>query len=637
MRTVFLQVFAAAFLCNAAMAQGATPLPLPVDRPVDFATDIHPVLAENCYKCHAGEKRRGGLQVSSREALLEGGETKPAIVPGDSAKSFLIQLVVGLEDGTQMPPEGDPLPSEVISLLRAWIDQGAQWSLDIPDERAYQTPLAPREVALPAPESGRNPIDQLLDAYYAANEVTPPAAPVPDPIFLRRIYTDVIGLPPTVEQLDAFIADGSRNRLTKVADALLNDHQGYAEHWMTFWNDALRNDFQGTGYIDGGRTQITQWLYDSLYYNMPYDQFVLQLLSPTSANEGFIKGIKWRGSVNASQTTNLQAAQNVSQLFMGVNLKCASCHDSFVNQWTLDEAYALAAVFTDEPLEVVRCDSGTGRMAKARFLFPELGTIDEDRGQRGKQAQLARLVTSEENGRFARTIVNRMWAVYFGHGLVEPLDDLDQEPWNADILDWLSTDLAQNGFDLRRLMRHIVTSEAYRRPIDHEFDPKEPYVFRGPLAKRLSAEQFVDAIYRSNGIWSTNNNFNPPRVAEAYQNQVRAWRAVSDAMTKILGRPDRAQVTLRREQFPTTLQALELNNGDIFTALNARAAEAYGDVATQEPDTLIDSIYRKTLLRLPTDDERAIARDVVGAPPKTEGIADLLWALWMLPEFQYIH
>src|SRR5579862_3604292 len=144
---------------------------------------------------------------------------------------------------------------------------------------------------------------------------------------------------------------------------------------MTFWNDALRNDYKGTGYIDGGRKQITTWLYAALATNMGYNQFVGQLINPTTESEGFTKGIVWRGTVNASQTPQMQAAQNISQVFMGVNLKCASCHDSFINDWKLSDAYGLAAIYSDESLQEFRCDKPTGVWAQPRFIYPELGEI----------------------------------------------------------------------------------------------------------------------------------------------------------------------------------------------------------------------------------------------------------------------
>ena len=121
---------------------------------------------------------------------------------------------------------------------------------------------------------------------------------------------------------------------------------------------------------------------------MPYDQFVTQLVNPTTNSEGFINGISWRGAINASQKPVMQAAQSLGQVFMGVNLKCASCHDSFVNDWALADAYGLAAIYADAPLELVHCDKPTGKKAAVRFLYPEIGTLD---AQAAKGDRLKRL------------------------------------------------------------------------------------------------------------------------------------------------------------------------------------------------------------------------------------------------------
>ncbi len=125
----------------------------------------------------------------------------------------------------------------------------------------------------------------------------------------------------------------------------------------------MRNDYVGTGYIDGGRRPISRWLITALRGNKPYDAFVRELVAPSVESEGFANGIIWRGRVNASQIRELQFSQNVGQVFLGINLKCASCHDSFIDDWKLEDAYGLAAVVADAPLEIHRCDMPTGRTA----------------------------------------------------------------------------------------------------------------------------------------------------------------------------------------------------------------------------------------------------------------------------------
>merc|ERR1712023_582787 len=150
---------------------------------------------------------------------------------------------------------------------------------------------------------------------------------------------------------------------------------------------------------------------------------VRQLIAPpNSASEGFIKGIKWRGEVNSSQTLEIQFAQNVSQVFLGINMKCASCHDSFIDRWTLEEAYSLAAIFSERPLEINRCDKPTGKMATPKWIFPELGEVDAGADKKGRLQQLAALMTHPENGRFSRTLVNRIWHRLMGRGIVHPVD-----------------------------------------------------------------------------------------------------------------------------------------------------------------------------------------------------------------------
>ncbi len=283
---------------------------------------------------------------------------------------------------------------------------------------------------------------------------------------------------------------------------MLADNRRYAEHWLTFWNDLLRNDYKGTGYIDGGREQISSWLYAALYQNKPYDRFVTELINPTPKSAGFTKGIVWRGTVNASQIPPMQAAQNISQVFMGVNLKCASCHDSFINDWRLADAYALANVYADEPLELFQCDKPTGKKADTAFIYPELGEIPAKASKSERTRRLAEIVTQPRNGRLTRTVVNRLWSKFLGYGLVEPVDEMEQPAWNQDLLDWLAEDFAANGHDLKRPMKLILTSRAYQLPAVSLNEQKQTgYVFAGPAVRRMTAEQFRDALGALTGVW----------------------------------------------------------------------------------------------------------------------------------------
>jgi hypothetical protein len=206
---------------------------------------------------------------------------------------------------------------------------------------------------------------------------------------------------------------------------------------LSFWNDLLRNDYSGTGFITGGRKQITSWLYNSLNENKPYDLMVRELVNPSEESEGFIKGIQWRGVVNASQRTEMQAAQNIGQSLLGVNVKCASCHNSFVSNLTLDQAYGFATIFADSTLELNRCDKPTGKMAKVNFLYPELGSVEAE-SIKERLSLLSEVMVKPENGRLYRTITNRIWKQLMGRGIIEPVDEMDNAPWDVSMLDWLA-------------------------------------------------------------------------------------------------------------------------------------------------------------------------------------------------------
>jgi hypothetical protein len=608
---------------------------------VDFAHDILPLLKARCAECHTNGKYKASFSLDTRADILK----KKGAVPGKSGDSEIIRRVTSSDPDERMPSKGEPLSTKEVELLRAWIDQGMAWQEGFSFKIAsYIAPLRPRRPTLPPVHDGHDhPIDRIIDAYFAKQKLTPPA-PVDDAVFVRRVYLDAIGLLPAPAEVDAFLADTTADKRTRLVRKLLDERRCYAEHWLTFWNDLLRNDYAGTGYIDGGRTQISAWLYSSLLENKPYDQFVRELISPTAGSEGFIKGIKWRGNVNASQVPELQFSQNISQVFFGINMKCASCHDSFIDTWKLDDAYALAAITADRQLEIYRCDKPTGRHASPRFVFPELGSIDASKPRPERLMQLAGLVTSPDNGRFARTIANRIWQRLMGRGIVHPVDVMANRPWNEDLLDYLGTYLVEQHYDLKKLIEHIVTSRTYQsRPVPiKEESSGDDYIFRGPEVRRMTAEQFLDAVWMLTKT-APGKAAAPVRSPEfgasvpPERRFIRAALVNADELMRSLGRPNREQVVTTRPDQLTTLQALDLSNGQILTDTLARgAANLLKERLQATPDERITDIYRRALCRKPTADELAAARELLGSSVAAEGLADLLWAVVMLPEFQLI-
>lgn len=522
---------AAAFAAGALLAGGVVPgrgalppekralIPAAAKAQVDFARDIQPIFEASCVQCHGRGKAKGSFSLETRADFLEGGDTGAPAIAGQSAESLVVEMISGLDPETVMPQKGKKLTAEQVAVFRAWIDQGMVWPKEITFFKHEPANLRAREIAeivvpraMPMPVAVKgtkgtevtkgsafeNPIDRFVEATFAKNKISWPAT-IDDRRYARRVWLDTIGVLPPPAELEAFVADSAPGKRAALVQRLLGNSQGYAEHWLTFWSDMLRNDYKGTGYIDGGRKPVTTWLYTALARNLPYDRFVAELIDPGAEAEGFASGIQWRGTVNASMVPPMQAAQGVAQVFLGVNLKCASCHDSFINEYTLKDSYGLASIYADGPLEIAECDKPTGHIGQVKFLYGEIGLIDAKADAATRKRQLADVITGRKNGRLPRTIVNRLWQRFMGYGLVEPVDEMDKPAWSPELMDWLAEDLVAHRFDLKHTMARILTSRAYQLPAVNIRETEENFVFRGPGVRRLDAEQFSDALMALTG------------------------------------------------------------------------------------------------------------------------------------------
>ncbi len=484
--------------------------------------EVRGIFAHNCYQCHSEHKQKGELVLEHKRGVYKGGKSGKVIVAGAPDESEMYRRIsLPSNHDEVMPKKGKILQVNEVALIKLWIEQGAHWA-DRALEVFPEAQLALVKPRLPQNEIGhRHPVDKLMQVYFQEHNFKWPS-PVEDRIFIRRAYLDIIGLLPKPEDVENFVQDREGNKRNKLIDDLLDDHHNYTQHWLSFWNDLLRNDYSGTGFITGGRKQITHWLYTSLVENKPYNLMVKELINPTEESEGFIKGIKWRGVVNASQTPEMQAAQNISQSLMGMNLKCASCHNSFVSNLSLDQAYGFASIFADSALELNRCDKPLGKTARVEFLFTELGSV-EAATLKERLSKLSEVMVKRENGRLFRTITNRIWKQLLGRGIIEPADEMDGTPWNNDLLDWLAADFIDSGHDLKHLIRTIMTSKAYQLPTVNYKEVAEilsdQYAFEGPVIRRLSAEQFSDAVsqiiapvYHATAYNPTNENITSDRI-----------------------------------------------------------------------------------------------------------------------------
>ena len=605
---------------------------------------IRSIFAHSCTNCHGEAKQKGDLRLDSKEAILKGGEDGIVLVPGDPEKSELIRRIkLPRNHKEAMPSKGKALTPQEIATIEYWVKQGAPWPTGELKSIFRVAALGPRMPEIPAATGDIvSPVDLFVNDYFKKHKVEWDKK-VDDRTYIRRVYLDVIGLVPAADSIDAFINDTRPDKREILVSNLLSRNSDYAQHWLTFWNDALRNDYSGTGYITGGRYDITEWLYSSLRDNKPYNIFVKELISPTEDSKGFIAGIKWRGTINASQRTEMQAAQNVSQVFLGLNLKCASCHNSFVSDWKLEDAYAFANIFADSALEINRCDKPTGKMAPTRMLYKELGEIDSNAIPQEKLKQLAEYLVQPKDGRLYRTLVNRVWAQLMGRGIVEPVDVMDNEPWSQDLLDWLASDFVATGYDVKKLIYKILTSKTYQLPSvgikEAELIVAPDYVFTGMLRRRLTAEQFTDAVSKAIQPVYGDSAIVYKLLPEDVKTDIRFPRASlvkNDAYLTALGRPNRETVSTSRLSQANLLQALELTNGDRFNNAVKRAAVKWKQ-EYPDPQKMVTEIYRSTLGRPPASDEQSVALKVLGKTPTEAAVQDFLWAMTLHPEFQLIY
>ncbi len=611
---------------------------------IELNIQVRSILAHNCYKCHGPEKIKGDLRLDRRDMIFKGGEDGPVIVPGDPIASDLFRRIsLPSSDKDAMPSKGKKLSEAAIAIIKFWIQKGAPWP-DSSEKSIFRiAALAPRNPVLPPVTNElSNPIDRWVNQYFLKNKIVWPKV-VEDKTFFKRVSLDIVGLLPSPEELEKFIKDTRPNKRALWIRKLLDQQDDYATHWLSFWNDALRNDYTGTGYITGGRHNITDWLYTSLKSNKPYDRFAKELLSPNDSSKGFIEGIKWRGVVNASQRTEMQAAQNVSQIFLGLNLKCTSCHNSFISDWKLTDAYAFANIFADSSLEINRCDKPTGKYTGTRMLWTTLGTIDSSATRAVKQSQLATLMVQASNGRFYRTIVNRLWAQMMGRGLIEPVDVMDNEPWDQDLLDWMAFQFQQNKSDMKELLYLITTSATYQLPsVGYKDASKifaQQYQFTGMLRKRMTAEQFADAAATIIGpLFSDSMLMYHPAPSQILNkpNFARAALVSNNPFLIALGRPTRETVTTSRESQSNLLQALELTNGERFNSMIKKGAQTW-KLKYVNSDRIIKEIYVRALGREAQLAEYQIAKKILGEQPSPSSIEDLFWAILLLPEFQIIY
>ena len=410
------------FLCIAVCAQAADPnsnqldadgkavqieLPPAADRPVDFIKDIAPILEQRCFVCHGPDEHEGQLRLDAKAIVLHGGISGPAILPGKSAESLLIKRIVGVQDASigdlpQMPPDEVPLTAEEIGLVRAWIDQGAKWpagfGADIKEiERhwAYKVPVKNPLPEVKNKDWVRNPLDHFVLAGLEKRGLEP-SAELERAQLLRRLSLDLIGLPPTLEDLDAFLKDDSPVAYERAVDRLLSSPQ-YGERWARHWLDLVRyadsNGYQADQIRDSW--PYRDWVIKAMNDDMPFDQFTLEQMAGDLLPESTLEQ-KIATGMHRATTCNVEAGvdpeeNRVNQVidrvnvtgtvWLGTTFECIQCHNHKYDPLTQRDYYGMFAFFNNTPLEVKHNGGVQFELAGPNL---ELPLSEEQKVQRAK-------------------------------------------------------------------------------------------------------------------------------------------------------------------------------------------------------------------------------------------------------------
>jgi hypothetical protein len=530
--------------------------------------------------------------------------------------------------------------------------QGLVQASDIPGEAAilvrYLGHVAVCRITLPrlgvkvARPSENNIIDRLAWDKLERLGIEPsPLAS--DAEFLRRVYLDTIGTLPTPKEARTFLADSSPDKRAKLIDHLL-ERPEYADYWTMKWLDLLRADQLVIS--PQGTVAMQRWLHRHFRENRPFDEFARDLL--TAQGNTSAEG---PGSFYKILTQPDEAARSISQLLLGVRIECAQCHHHPSERWSQADYVALAGFFTG--LKLKKLPNGeqalvslsgkdlphprTGELVPARALGAEAADFSSVRDRR---RVLAGWMTAPDNPFFAKAIANRLWAHYFGRGLVEPIDDIraTNPATNEPLLEMLTDHMREVRFDLKAFTRTLLNSRVYQLSSEtNASNESDLQNFSHAAYKSLPAEVLLDALCESTGVCEKFNGW-----PEGYR-AIQIWdNRMPSYFFSIFGRPVRASVCeCERSNEPSISQALHLLNAPEIAAKithrNGRATQLA--MSAKSPEEIIQELYLATLSRFPTPEEQALMLEAFAGPgaDRQSASEDILWALLNAKEFVFNH
>jgi len=465
-----------------------------------------------------------------------------------------------------------------------------------------------------------------------------------DAEFLRRISLDLSGLPPTIAQTRAFLADERDSRVKREAkiDELLNSSL-YVEHWTLKWSDLLLNNRKYVS--EKGVWAFRNWIRNSLATDKPYDRFAYELMTADGSTFDNPAANYYRVAREPKVVM-----ENMTQVFLGTRFNCNQCHDHPFERWTQQNYYQLAAYFAsvgrkkgsrpdEEIIYSLRSAQpvvhpGTGQQVTAAFPFEHPGM---DKSITDSRRKLAQWLTSRENPYFAKSLVNRYWSYFLGRGVIDPVDDIraSNPPSNPELLDALTEDFIHHNFELRHLVRTIATSHTYQRSYrTNDWNKDDVVGFSHALPRRLAAEQLFDALIVATGAPSE-----IPGMPPGFRASQLPDPTVDVSFLDMFGRaPRESPCECERTSEVSLAQTLNLVNGPTISDAIIHPKGLIARLAAENADgpKFVEEVYLAVICRLPSDEERAQSEKYlaeVGNPQ--EGAQDLMWALINSPAFLF--
>jgi hypothetical protein len=487
-----------------------------------------------------------------------------------------------------------------------------------------------------------NYIDKLIHQKLRKLRIAPSEI-CSDEVFLRRVYLDIVGMLPTVEEYERFMNNPVSAKREQLIDELLNRKE-FAELWVLKWAELLQIRSSNQVSYKAMLLYYT-WLQDKIARNVPTDVWVRELLSATG---GTFKNPPTNYYQN--ETDLLKITENVAQVFMGMRIQCAQCHNHPFDRWTMDDYYSFASFFsqigrkgTDDPRELVIFNAGGGEInhpVLGRPMPPRFLGVSQPADVAGKdrRAVLANWLASPENPYFAKNLANIVWAHFFGQGIIHEVDDVrvSNPASNQELLDELAKKFTEYKYDFKKLVRDICTSATYQRATQpnpsNESDTRN---FARASIRRIRAETLYDCISQ---VTETKDKF-PGLPLGARAVQIADGSTTTYFLTTF-GRATRETVCSCEVKLePTLSQSLHLLNGQTTGSKivnGALVARRLNEKKT--PEQIIEELYIRCFSRKPTSEEMQKLAGMVSANPnKQQALEDIFWALLNAREFMFNH